>query len=111
MNETLTVFELYIVEIFTEFLRQIYILSTSSIFLQNWSGIIPRTGIRWEGLNLSTYSRSLLKRKSMEKYLRKAFDWLHGIELIPKKIKTQLMACEMFYNKKVDYERFFRDHI
>ena len=86
-NVTSTVFDMYIVEKIKEFLRQTFLdVPVQNLFYRTDSAITIMTSKRRNGLKPSTYGRTVVKHKPMEKSFRKMFNGLQGMEIIPENV-------------------------
>ena len=81
-NEILTVFELFVLENIKEFFRQLRTEAPKSFIVLDDVGTYTT---RWNMKKLmpSQYSRTVLKRRSLESLLRLTYNWLMETDLIP----------------------------
>ena len=88
-NKILTVFELYIEELVKELFKQLRNETPQKIFPEKVAEKNKPT-TRWsqKGLFSSTYCRTVVKRESQGNTLRKAFNWLKSMNLLPENIES-----------------------
>ena len=112
-NKVLTVFELYMEELVKELFKQLRNETRQKFFPEK---IVEKNNstTRWgqKGLFCSTYCRTALERKSLENTLRKAFNWLKWMDLIPGNFECFSKVQLRKYTKKsdlyiVDYKHLY----
>ena len=85
----LTVFELYMEDLVKELFKQLRNETLQKFFREK---IVeknkPTTRCGQKGLFCSTYCRTVVKRKSLENTLRKAFNWLKRMNLLRENIES-----------------------
>ena len=83
-----TVPELYIVVIVKELLKQTCLKATVQYFSQGTdANVVPMARRRVKGPKPPTYSKTVVKGKSLENSLRKVFKWLQDMELLHRSLK------------------------
>ena len=86
-NKISTVFELYTLEIVKELFKQLRNESAVQYLeIPNVSDAIMTTRWRAKGLFSTTHSRTVTNWKSLENTLRKTYNWLKWMDLIPNDI-------------------------
>ena len=97
-KEILTVFELFVLENIKELFRQLRSEAPKSFIVLDAIDVGTYT-TRWnmKKLMLTQYSRTVLKRRSLEKLLRLTYNWLMEAELIP----TDLRKLPSYQVKKL----------
>ena len=83
-NEILTVFELFIFENTKELFRRLR-SEAPKTFIRLDANDVETYATRWNMKKLmpAQYSRTVLKRRSLENFLRLTYNWLMEVELIP----------------------------
>ena len=82
----LTVFELYIIEVFKELFKQLR-CKKNQYFTYKKNHIARMKASKTERLLQPKLCRTILKKKLMEKVLRTAYNWLEHMSLIPDYLK------------------------
>ena len=87
-NEILTVFELFVLENIKEPFRQLTSEAPKSFIVLDANDVGTYT-TRWNMKKLMSaqYSRTVLKRRSLENLLRLTYNWLMEADLIPTDLK------------------------
>ena len=87
-NKILTVFELFILENIKELFRQLRLEAPKSFIVLDANDVRKYT-TRWNMKKLipAQYNRTVLKRRSLENFLRLTYNWLKEAELIPKDVR------------------------
>ena len=87
-NKILTVFELFILENIKELFRQLRLEAPKSFIVLDANDVRTYT-TRWNMKKLipAQYNRTVLKRRSLENFLRLTYNWLMEAELIPKDVR------------------------
>ena len=87
-NKILTVFELFILENIKELFRQLRLEAPKSFIVLDANDVRTYT-TRWNMKKLipAQYNRTVLKRRSLENFLRLTYNWLMEAELIPKEVR------------------------
>ena len=88
-NGIQTVFELYVAELIKELFRQLRFEAPNQ-YLQETSTVGGHLNTRGKekGLLRSNYCRTVVKKKSIGNSLRKAYNWLTDLKLIPVELQT-----------------------
>ena len=103
-NKIFTVYELYTLEIVKELFKQLRNESAVQYLeIPNVSDAIMTTRWRAKGLFSTTYSRTVTKRKSLENTLRKTYNWLKWMDLIPNDINKLSSPKMRAYITKLGY--------
>ena len=103
-NKIFTVYELYTLEIVEELLKQLRNESAVQYLeIPNVTDAIMTTRWRAKGLFSTTYSRTVTKRKSLENTLRKTYNWLKWMDLIPNDINKLSSHKMRAYLTKLGY--------
>ena len=100
-HKTFTVFELYTLEIVGDLFKQLSNESTVQYLeIPNVSDEIMATRWRAKGLFSTTDSRTVTKRKSLENTLRKTYNWLKWVDLIPNDMnKLSSLKMRAYFTK------------
>ena len=120
-NKILTVFELFVLENIKELFRQLRSEAPESFIVLDANDVGTYT-TRWNMKKLmpAQYSRTVLKRRSLENLLRLTYNWLMEAELIPtylrklssyqvKKLITSITANYVVDNKHLFAYYFEKD--
>ena len=101
-NNILTVFELYVMEVCRELFKQLK--SESPLCFQDGIDFCQYNTRRKEkGLLPLTYCRTVIRAKSVDNRLRKAYNWLKDHDLIPVDLPKMSTAQIQLHLKKISY--------
>ena len=84
----LTVYELYLAELLKELFRQLRSEVPNTYLPETLESNSTNTRGKTKGLLPSIYSRTLTKKKSLANGLRKAYNWLIELKLLPTNLKN-----------------------
>ena len=84
----LTVYELYFAELLKELFSQLRSEAPNTYLPETLKSNSTDTRGKTRGLLPSIYSRTLTKRKSLASRLRKAYNWLPELKLLPTNLKN-----------------------
>ena len=101
-NKVLTVYELYMEELVKELFKELR-HETPVKYLVEINAQSNKPSTRWKekGLLCSNYCRTVVKRKSIENTLRKVYNWLKWIDLLPENIISFSRAQLRKYTKQL----------
>ena len=95
----LTVYELYLAELLKELFRQLRSEAPNTYLPENLESNSTNTRGKTKGLLPSIFSRALTKKKSLANGLRKAYNWLTELKLLPTNIKNMTRPQVRHYVK------------
>ena len=79
---------MFIVEVMTEVFKQLRLKSPRAYLDTSLDGHNYNTRRKQKGLLPSTYNRLVLKQRSLTNVLRKAYNWLRLLNLIPPELRN-----------------------
>ena len=96
----LTVYELYFAELLKELFRQLRSEAPNTYLPETLESNSTKTTEKTKGLLPSIYSRTLTKKKSLANGLRKTYNWLTELKLLPTNLKnmTRPQVRQYFQN-------------